>query len=43
MFHISVWGVVLTESLVYVFTNSGIHVSTDDKNIVFRDATNKGG
>ena len=29
--------------MVYIFTNFGIHVSTNDKNVVFWDATNKGG
>ena len=29
--------------MVYVLTNSGINVFTDDKNVVFWDATNKGG
>ena len=41
MFLISVWRVVYAEFVVYVFTNLGIHVSTDDKNVVFRDALNK--
>ena len=43
MFPISVWRVVSPEFVVYVFTNLGIHVSTDDENVVFRYATNKGG
>ena len=42
MFPISVWQVVLAEFVVYVFINLGIHVSTNDENIVFEDATNKG-
>ena len=29
--------------MVYIFTNLGIHASIDDANVVFRDATNKGG
>ena len=43
MFPISVWRVVQAEFVVYVFTYLGMHVSTDDENIVFRDTTNKGG
>ena len=43
MFSISVWQVVEAEFEVYVFTILGIHFSNDDKNVVFRDATNKGG
>ena len=33
----------VVQAVVYVFTNLGIHVSTDDENVVSRDATNKGG
>ena len=29
--------------MVYVFINLGIHVSTDEEDIVFWDTTNKGG
>ena len=29
--------------MVYVFTNLGIHVSTDDEGFVLRDAVHKGG
>ena len=29
--------------MVYVFTNLGIRVSTNDENAVFRDTTKKGG
>ena len=43
MLSISVWRVVYAEFVVYVFPNLGIRVSADDKNIVFRDATNKRG
>ena len=43
MFSISVWRVVLAEFVVYAFTSLGIYVSTDDENVVFRNATNKGG
>ena len=31
------------EFVVSIFTNLGIHVSTHDENVAFRDATNKGG
>ena len=41
MFSISVWRVVLAEFVVSVFTNLGIHVSANDENVVFWDATNK--
>ena len=40
---ISVWRVVLAEFVVSVFPNLGIHVSANDKNVDFRDATNKWG
>ena len=43
MFLVSVWRVVLAEFVVYIFTNLGIHVSINDENVVFRDATNRGG
>ena len=43
MLPISVWRVVQAEFVVCVFTNLGIHASTDDKNVVFRDAMNEGG
>ena len=42
MFPISVWCVVLVKFAVYIFTYQGIHVSSDDENVVFRDATKKG-
>ena len=29
--------------MVYIFTSLVIHVSANDENVVFRDATNKGG
>ena len=41
MFPISVWGFVKWEFVVYVFTNLCIHDSTDDENVVLRNATNK--
>ena len=43
MFPISAWQVVWAEFVVYVFTNLGIHVFTNDENFVFRDVTKKEG
>ena len=43
MFPISVLRVVLAEFVIYVLTILGMHVSTDDKNVVFRDAMKKVG
>ena len=42
MFPISVSEVVPTEFFVYVFTILVIDVSSDEENVVFRDAANKG-
>ena len=43
MLPISVWRSGLAEFVVYVFTNLGIHVSTNDEDVVFQDSLNKGG
>ena len=43
MLSISVWRVVLAEFVVSVFPNLGIHVSANNEDDVFRDATNKRG
>ena len=37
---LDVWRVVWAEFVVYIFTDLGIHVSTDDENHVFRDTMN---
>ena len=39
MLSISVWRVVLAEFVFSVISNLGIHVSANDKNVVFGDAT----
>ena len=41
MFPVSVRRVVSAEFVVYVLTFLGIHVSTNDENVVFQDAINK--
>ena len=41
MLSISAWRGVYTEFVVFVFPNLDIHVSANDENVVFRDATNK--
>ena len=41
MFLISVWRIVLGEFVVYVSTNFGIQVFSNDVAVLFRDATNK--
>ena len=43
MLSISAWRVVLTEFVVYVFTELGIHISANDEKVVFRDATDNRG
>ena len=43
MLLISVWRIVKAEFVVYIFTDLGIHVSANDENVVFWNATNKSG
>ena len=44
--YIKIYIYILSKSqmlfMVYSFTSLGIHASTNDENVVFRDATNKG-
>ena len=42
MCYIFVWRVVWAKFLVFVFTYLNMHVSTDDKNVVFGNSAEKG-